>query len=217
MRPLVVIGAGGFGRETLDVVDVINAESPTFELLGVADDAPSTDNLKRLAQRGITHLGGLSTIPRGVEVAVAVGSPRARRAIVEQLHDADHEYPSLIHPDTLTGSRFEHGVGLIALGGVSVGTNVSLGAHVHLNAHAVIGHDAVLDDYVSINPNATVSGEVHIGSGTLVGASATILQGLTLSPGCLVGAAACVTRPIRSADTTVVGIPAAPLTKEEHP
>ena len=38
MTPLVIIGAGGFGREVLELVLDINAAAPTFEFLGFLDD-----------------------------------------------------------------------------------------------------------------------------------------------------------------------------------
>ena len=54
-EPLVIVGAGGFGRETVDVVEAINAAQrhARWQLLGVADDSPSTENLARLGARGI--------------------------------------------------------------------------------------------------------------------------------------------------------------------
>lgn len=212
MRPLVVVGAGGFGRETIDVVRAINEVSPTWDLLGVVDDNPSPANLDRLARLDVPHLGGLELIPSGVAVAVAVGSPSTRRRIVTSL--APHDFPSLIHPSTLEGSEFGHGRGLVVLGGVSIGTNVTLGEHVHLNAHAVIGHDARCDDFVSVNPNATISGGCTIGSGTLLGANSTVLQQISIGHDATVGAAACVTRNLPG-DCTVVGVPAHPLTKDK--
>ncbi len=34
MDKVVIIGAGGFAREVLDVFDAVNQYKPTFELLG---------------------------------------------------------------------------------------------------------------------------------------------------------------------------------------
>lgn len=206
MRDIVVIGAGGFGRETIDTIRAINAVSPTWTLLGVVDDALSPANADRLEFLGVTYLGSLADLPAGVSVAVAVGAPAARAAIVARL-GRHVELPSLIHPSTTIGSAFRHGAGLITLAGVSIGTNVELGDHVHLNAHSVIGHDSRLSDYVSVNPNGTVSGDCYIGQKTLVGASATVLQGLTLGQSVTVGAAACVVRDVAD-DQLVKGVPA---------
>ena len=163
-------------------------------------------NTDRLEALGVPYLGRLEDLPAGSAVAVAVGSPGARAAIIHRL-DEQAELPSLIHPSTTIGSNFRHGIGLITLAGVSIGTNVKLGDHVHLNAHAVIGHDTRLSDYVSINPSATVSGDCRIGSRTLVGASATVLQGLAVGRAVTVGAAACVVRDVAD-DQLVKGVPA---------
>ena len=61
--PIVVVGAGGFGRETLDVVEAVNAAAsqPAFEVLGVVDDAPSAENLVRLKSREVDASWEVST------------------------------------------------------------------------------------------------------------------------------------------------------------
>lgn len=206
MRDLVIVGAGGFGRETIDTVRAINERRPIWRLIGVIDDSPSPENLARLHALDIPHLGGWDSLPAGAAVALCVGSPAVRAHLVERL-GGDVEMPSLIHPTTIAGSLFRHSPGLITLAAVSIGTNVNIGAHVHLNAHAVIGHDTQLADYVSVNPNATVSGDCKIGRRALVGAGATVLQGIATGDDSIVGAGACVVHDV--ADGQVVkGVPA---------
>lgn len=205
-RPLVIVGAGGFGRETIDTVRAINSGSPTWDVIGVIDDSPSELNLQRLRQLGVEYLGGVDQVPDDAAVALCVGSPAARAGLAARLsHSVD--FPSLIHPSTTSGSHFRHGRGLITLAGVSIGTNVEVSDHVHLNAHAVIGHDTRLLDFVSVNPNATVSGDCLVGAGTLIGASSTVLQQITVGEGSVVGAAACVVSDV-APRTTVKGVPA---------
>lgn len=38
-QPLAILGAGGFARETLDVVDAINAITLTWDMLGFIVDS----------------------------------------------------------------------------------------------------------------------------------------------------------------------------------
>lgn len=50
----IVIGASGFGRETLDVS---TSKGTDTRDIGVLDDSPSDANLRRLMDLDITYLG----------------------------------------------------------------------------------------------------------------------------------------------------------------
>lgn len=209
----MIIGAGGFGRETLDVVAAINAAEPfpRFTVLGVLDDAPSDANLHRLASLGFHHLGGiegwLGSHRASTQYALAVGNPDTRRRLAERFTAAGASAPPLVHPRAGVGSQCRFGVGTIICAGVEISTNVTVGAHVHLNAGTTVGHDSVLADYVSVNPAATVSGDCTVEAGVLLGAASVVLQGLTVGAGSTVGAAACVVRSV-PAGVIVKGVPA---------
>lgn len=199
--PLVVVGAGGFGRETLDVVEALNraAETAVFEIIGVVDSNPSAENLGRLSARGVRYLGTeLAWGESGsrAQYLIGVGNPAARQEIWRVLTASGMTAATVIHPAASIGSSFTMGQGTVLCGGVQVSTNVTLGQHVHLNPNSTIGHDSVFNDFVSVNPSATISGDVHIGPRTLVGAGAVILQGLCIGADAVVGASACVTRDV---------------------
>lgn len=210
--PLVVVGAGGFGRETLDVIEAVNAARPRpqFDLLGVLDDAPNATNLTRLEARGVAHLGPIDAWLKSDQRAdflIAVGHPPARRSIAQDFVAAGLHAAIAIHPHCVVGTASSVAAGSILCSGAQVSTNVRIGAHVHLNPNVTIGHDAVIADYVSVNPAATVSGECVIEEGVLLGAGGVVLQGLTVGSDAVVGASACVVRDVR-AHVVVRGVPA---------
>jgi sugar O-acyltransferase (sialic acid O-acetyltransferase NeuD family) len=212
-RPLVVVGAAGHGREVLDVVDACNA-SPTgasFELVGVLDDNPSEENLERLAKRGVNHLGRVDAWARqaSTEVAfvVGVGSPGARRRVVEFLEGAGFTAATLVHPTVVSGFDVTFEKGSVVCAGVVLGTNIRVGRHTHLNRSATVGHDSTIGGFVLVNPSASISGDCAIGDEVLVGAGAVILQGRAIGRGATVGASACVVRDVRPG-ATVKGVPA---------
>lgn len=207
----VVVGAGGFGREALDVIEAHNSAYPqaAITVLGIADDAPSTTNLDRLEARGYVYLGTISDVinaHRSIDYVLGVGSPAARTAIDVRLTVAGWHPVTIIHPAAVLGSMTQIGEGAIICAGVNVSTNVTLGRHVHLNPNATLGHDAALGDHVSVNPSAVISGEVTIGPGTLIGAGAIILQQLTVGAKSTIGAGSVVTKPVPD-NVTVKGIP----------
>lgn len=207
----MVVGASGFGREALDVVEAHNAARPAdaFEVVGVLDDAPSERNLARLADRGVPWLGGVDAhlaAREPAEYALAIGSGPIRRRLVERFDAAGWRAPVIVHPSATIGSRSELADGAIVCAGAQVSTNVRFGRHVHVNPNATIGHDTFCADFVSVNPAAILSGEVHIDEGTLVGAGAIVLQGLTVGRGTTLGAGCVVTRDVPDG-VIVKGIP----------
>lgn len=208
---IVIVGAGGFGRETLDVLEALIAAGEPWHLLGVVDAGPRQIDLDRLEARGIVYLGTddewLPTAAGDERFIVAIGSPAIRKRVTTSFADAGLRAATLIHPRAVIGSQSRIGEGVVVTSGVQVSTNVTIGDHTHLNPASILGHDATLAEYVSVNPGAIVSGNVVVETGVLLGAGSVVLQGLTVGAGATVGASACVTKDV-SAGLTVVGVPA---------
>jgi len=197
---LVLVGAGGFGRESLDVVEAINlAGKLRYHVLGIADDAPSDLNLRRLHERGYQHLGAIADVIDArptTTFVLGIGDPADRRRLADRFESAGWHPATLLHPSAGLGSLAEIGPGSIVCAGVQVSTNVRLGRYVHLNPNATVGHDAELADFVSVNPGVIVSGEVVIETGVLVGSGSVILQRLRVGQDSTIGASSCVTRDV---------------------
>lgn len=210
--PLIIVGAGGFGRETLDVVLAQNSASkrPLFNLVGIVDSNPSSDNLQRLFALNVDYLGTeRQWLQKGhkTEYLVGVGDPRVRRDISQRFDTAGYTAATAIHPAAVIGSMNSVGPGTVVCAGAQISTNVRLGRHVHVNPSVTLGHDSDIQDFVSLNPGCIISGNVVCGSGVLIGAGAVVLQGLSIGKEGVVGAAACVTKSVR-ANAVVKGVPA---------
>jgi len=208
--PLVIIGCGGFGRETFALVEALNRRGASWEFLGFVDDRPAAADLARVADLGATLVGKTADLARRTEpvaAVIAIGSATARMAIDEQLRNSPVEWVVLVHPDATMGAGVRLGPGVVVAAGARLSTNIAVGRHVHIDQNATVGHDCSLGDYSRLNPQACVSGSVIVGTGALVGANATVLQGLSVGDGATVGAGAVVTRAV-PALATVKGVPA---------
>lgn len=211
-KPILVVGAGGFARGTLDVIEAINvyADTPIWEVLGVVDDNPSLDNRERLSRRGVNILGSIKDAlvwKNPTNYVVGIGNPPLRRAIVSRLDEADWRAATLIHPLATVGSDCRIGTGTVIYPGARINTNVDLGRHVHINFNATVGHDSILGDFVSINPLAAISGDCVIEDEVLVGVSGVVLNGLRVGREATVGGCACVVRDVHPT-AVVKGVPA---------
>lgn len=202
MDDVVIIGAGGFGREVADVLKY----DQFAHLVGFIDDDPDTDLLDR---RGDKHLGGLDTLGEYSECGylIGVGDPTLRCRFAQAADRAGMAAEAAVHTSATFGEANRIDGGLVACSHVSVTTNVTIGRHVHLNLNCTVGHDAVLGDFVTVNPGANISGNVTLGREVTVGTGAAIIQGVTIGAGATVGAGAVVTRDV-PAGVTAVGVPA---------
>ena len=210
MTPLVIIGTGGHGRETLDIVEAINARQSTFEFLGFIDER--RDNESLVAARGARILGPLESLrdhETHIRYVIGIGAGATRRRIDRQLTEWGFEAAVLVHPDATIGAVTTLGAGAVIAAGARVTTNVTLGRHAHLNVNASVSHDCRLADYVTVSPGVTVSGNVAIGEGTLMGAGSTVIQNLSIGAWATVGAGAVVVTDLPDA-VTAVGVPARP-------
>jgi len=210
MKPLVIIGAGGFGREVLDIADAVNAVEPTWEIVGVVDDNPSAENLERLRKRSVPFLGTIDTIVASADrpfYVVGIGAPAVRRRIADRLHAEGFESVTLVHPSVSRGFDVEIGTGSVLCAGVRITTNIRIGRHVHINLNATVGHDTTIGDFVSVNPLASISGDCVLHDDVLIGVAGVIINGLSVGAGATVGGSACVVRDV-PASVVVKGVPA---------
>jgi len=148
---LVVVGAGGHGRELLNVIDAMNGVNPIFDVVGVVNEGGDPGDI--LARRGIPFLGGheaLSTVAADA-YALGLGSPDARRNVDLLASGEGLACVSLIHPTALLGSDLRLGPGFVAADYAQVTMNVSAGRHVHINIAANVSHDCELCDYVTLS------------------------------------------------------------------
>lgn len=207
-QPIVIVGAGGFGREVLDVVEAVNDREGRWEFLGFIDDGHVDDAL--LARRGTHRIGDSAALADlGAAYVLGIASPVARRALDEHCTAVGLEAAVLTHPQATLGGDNTFGEGLVMTAHAVVTTNVRLGRHVHLNLGATVGHDCVIGSYVTINPGANISGNVVLGDGVTIGTGAAVIQGRTIGAGTTVGAGAVVVTDLPP-DVVAVGVPARP-------
>ncbi|MEO6020996.1 MAG: acetyltransferase [Knoellia sp.] len=204
-RRLVIIGAGGFGREVAEIARLLRPDTE----LGFVDDDPHDEAARLMDEKGARDLGAARTWqPDEADTCViAIGDPRARALLAAALRARGAAFDVLVHPDATVARSATLHPGVIVAPGVRVSADVVLGQHVHLDQNATVGHDTTIGAYSRLNPAACLSGAVAVGEGAYVGAAAVVLQGLTIGAECVIGAGAVVVRDVEPG-TTVKGVPA---------
>lgn len=214
MGSIVVIGAGGFGREVVDVIEAINALGQpgiSWEVVAFLDDG--NPDQRTLAPYGVPvrPVSFLDSLPADVEYVIGIGSPSVRRDLDMRFRQ-ERRSPVLLHPSATMGRAVSIQPGTVVCAGVRLTNNISLGRHVHVNINSTIGHDARLDDYVTVSPLVAVSGNVHCETEVMLGTGVTLNPGITVGAGATVGSGAAALRDVPPG-AVAVGVPAKALAR----
>src|SRR5690606_32696774 len=150
--------------------------------------------------------------PEKVALVIAVALPEIKEKIVRKIKNPNIYFPSLIHPSVIRGNErhIQIGEGSLITAGNILTTNIRIGRHVLINLACTIGHDVVMEDFVSVMPGVHVSGEVHVGKKVFIGTGAQIINQLIIGEHTTIGAGATVCRNLPP-HCTAVGTPAKPV------
>ena len=177
-RDIMIVGAGGFGREAIWTLERINATHETWRVIGFADDDPAkaTGSLE-----GYPMLGSITKASAdhpGAAVFIAIGDNATREKVYRTLRG--HDFPIIIDPsaDVAPTVELRHGVFVGPHAVVSVGAE--LGKFVIVNARAGVGHDCRLGDFAQVCPGATLSGHTTVGEHGYLGSNACTCPGVSI-------------------------------------
>lgn len=210
MEKIVIVGAGGFGREVKMLIDQLNSKENVYEFEGYYDDAfeiGTTINSNEV----LGSILDLANTTEKLNVVVAIGAPDIKRKIIEKLSNPNLRFPTLIDPSVLIGTEFVSiGKGCIICAGTIITCNIEIKDFVILNLMCTVGHDTTIHSYSSFMPSVNISGEVVIHEGVYVGTGAKIINQLEIGEQTIIGAGAVVSKTLPE-KCTAVGIPAKPI------
>jgi sugar O-acyltransferase (sialic acid O-acetyltransferase NeuD family) len=205
---VVIIGAGGFAREVVDIIDAINQQKPSYEVLGYLVD-PQYGKSGTIIN-DLPILGGIEWLENyqsKVNVLIAVGASNSRFRIFQRIKRFGCHFVSIIHPNALITRWVTIGDGTIIGAGSILTNQIRIGNQVVINLDCTIGHDVVLEDFVTLSPGVHISGNVNLRQGSYIGTGANVIEKISVGDWAIIGAGSTVVREIPP-NTTAVGVPA---------
>lgn len=200
-RHVVILGAGGLGREVFHW-----ALDAGMEPIGFIDD-----NDKALHNRPDYPpiLGGVETAPIHVPVLCAIGRNDLRRRCVATLTARGVTFASLLHPQAKC-LRATLGPGAVVAPFAYIAADAEAGPFAFLQTGAVLGHDVRAGAFLRMDTTAFVGGYARLGDDVTLHTGAKVMPGKTVGDGCTLGAGAVLLSNLR-AGRTAFGVPAIEL------
>ena len=206
MTNLIIIGAGGFGREMFGAAHEAVGFGEQFRIKGFLDGNPA-------ALDGFSGypaiLGTPETyVPAPDDVFItALGSIASRRRCAGMIESRGGVFIPVIHRSASLGPNVTVGAGSFVAHNVVLTADVKVGRHACVFHGTVIGHDTTLGDYSHVYSLVSIGGGVCVGEGASVFPGAKVVPRVSIGDRATVGIGSTVIRDV-DPDITVFGSPA---------
>ena len=183
MKNIIIIGAGGFGRECYAIALACIENGADFIVKGFLDD--NNEALNGYANYP-KIIGKLSTyeIEENDAFVCAIGNPKAT-----------------------IGLNCKMGKGCIMMPNTLIGQDVTVGDFVTFDGYSSVGHDVHISSYSHFSPFAFVAGGSRIGLRVMIQPGARVIIHRTIGDDVTIGVGSVVLRDLKPG-ITVFGNPA---------
>lgn len=200
MPKVAIIGGGALGREIHCWLMAAQAAGSPIELAGYADDSGAS--MHGWAGVDLPYLGTLDTLdPRDVELAMAIASPPAKRAVGDRLRARGARFATIVHPSAVITHTAILEEGTIIGPHAYVASHARIEPLVLVNSLSGIGHDTLIGACTTISSQVDITGGVIIGAGVFIGSGARILPNVEIGASARIGAGSVVVRRVKPGQT----------------
>jgi sugar O-acyltransferase (sialic acid O-acetyltransferase NeuD family) len=182
-KNIAIIGGGGFAKEIIEVIEMLN-----YKVYGIFAENNTLDNY--------SYYGYLDELVNhkdkfdGVHIAfggITKEQIENRRKIINFLDENKIKSISLVSPLSRLANTVKLGDGCYIAHFVYISQDVDIGNHVIVNNRVDIGHDSIISDNVTISPKVFCGGNVNIEEDCLIGVNSTIKQNISIGNNSIIG------------------------------
>jgi len=206
-KKLLIIGAGGFGREVLEYAkDIKKAGHSDWEIAGFLDD-----NLSALDGYSYEHkvIGTVrdQKISGEYVYICAIGDPKTKLDISRRFLKEGADFINIIHPTAYVAGNCKMGAGVVLCPNTTVTTDVTLGNFVAVDVNSICSHDVTVGDGCTISHFCDLTGFTALGEGVFLGSGVSVIPGVRLGDYVVIGAGSVVLSDVKAGELAY-GVPA---------
>jgi len=186
---VVIVGAGGFGKEVLWALLEHNKNLKKYDIMGFLDD---DKNKQDQIISGKKVLGNtewaLKNKIENTKYVIAIGNGKTRKKIINKIKKKDDEFLTVIHPSTIISDSVIIGKGTVVQAGTIITVDVKIGGHCRIDTNCTIAHDSKISDFVDLSPGVHINGNNKIQTGAFVGSATTTKENISIGKWSVIGA-----------------------------
>lgn len=209
---LGIYGAGGLGREVLELARIINDREKVWEEIIFIIDGESGNDVN--AVKVYSYNDVINHFKGRLEISIGIGEPADRERLFAKLKKDGIKAATLIHPDVYIPDTTEVGKGVTIQMGNFISCNVKIEDYVYIQPHTNVGHDDVLKKGCMVSGFCNLAGGVTIGEFTYLGISSCYKERISVGNYSIVGMGSSVYEDIPDG-MIAMGNPARPMKRNE--
>lgn len=205
MKNLIVIGAGGFALEFIDLIESTNKINQEYKIFGFLDDNKTGTIIEDYKVIGTTE--DILKF-KNYYFVIAIANPAIKKKYFDILEKNKLKTPNIIHQLAVISNHsiIKENQGVIVNSGVTISAFANIGKCVIIDTGSYVGHEVKINDFVTIYSGAMIAGNAYIDKFTEIGMRSTIIQGLNIGINTVIGAGSVVLRNIED-NVVAVGNP----------
>lgn len=215
---LAIYGAGGLGRELLELARQINNHTQKWEMIFfVIDNEYYNPQVNKMNGAEVITFEKVQSDykKRDVEFVIAQGEPIERKKLKEKLDSYGFKLATLIHPNVYIPESSSIGLGTVIQSNCYISCNVKIGDIVLLQPSVNIGHDCEIGMGTNISGLCNLAGRVNIGEYSYIGISTIIMEKIIIGNWSIISMGSAVFRNIEDG-VIAVGNPARIMKRNEN-
>ena len=177
MLDIVIVGAGGFGREVYHWARELLG-SPNYRFKGFIDDNPDSEKISgnQLKILGAIHPGkNQYDIQPTDRFIYAIGNIDNKKTIITELKNRGATFISLVHPTAVVADTAAIGQGVVICPFALVSDQAIISDFTMINCYASCAHDTQVGKYTILSPYATLNGYVELEDEVFLGTHSTVV------------------------------------------
>lgn len=206
MKELVIIGAGGMGRDIYWSARCCHGYGEDFIIKGfLDDDLSSQDGFEDYPPL----LGTIDNykIQENDVFTCSIGNVQTKAKVCETLKAKGARFYTLINKTAIVHEHTILGEGCYVGEYALIGTEATIGDNCLIQAFSIIGHDCKIGNYVRIDTHSVIIGGVEIDNRATIHTAAVVSHKVIVGEDAVVAACSFVIKKVKPG-TTVCGNPA---------